>query len=80
MVQSQLNSSNVFDPSTHHSYSRERDLKELSKTIVVVDLPFSFVKNFDFLYYIQIVYNLHFRDFQETQLKQGIFYYKRSTF
>lgn len=65
MVQSQLNMSNSNVPSTHCTYSKERNHEELSKMIGVCGLPYDFSSCFDFSYYIQEVYNSSFKGLQE---------------
>ena len=73
MVQSVLNMTNPASWSTHRTYSKEKNRRELAKMVVVCGLPFSFGEHPGFIAYIRDTYNPSFISLSRGMVKRDIF-------
>ena len=69
--------SNPASRSTHRTYSKEKDRRELAKMIVVCGLPFSFPSHPDFVHYIRELYNPDYEDIPINTIKSDLFKYQK---
>ena len=77
MVQGVLNMFNPASRSTHRTYSKEKNCRELAKMVVVCGLTFSFPSHLGFFHNIRELYNQDYEGISRNTINSDLFKYQK---